>query len=285
MMWHRFQSGPFQNQAGDIDFGLPSRVEKLVPTPDRLNFSWLMAGLIAAGARGLRGLALALILSSILLARNESSVMRWAATAPNCTLRRGDDGRTYYGMSAANLDVVLAVDSRELEKMPHRALPMLALLLTFHLRGPADFQAEPQRFSLEFVKHHGVIKTALAPDAMVADLEQDVEDLTYQVEHHEIKRHPEQKQQKEAELQSRLNDYTNLMDFISTQALQPTVLSLSNPSLNGWVFFGVKDRWIGPWKKPEEFVLRIPAGGSVLEFPFSLPPGSDKVELRRRPER
>jgi len=109
-----------------------------------------------------------------------------------------------------------------------------------------------------------------------------VEGLTDQVERHEVRKHPEQKQQKEAELQARLKDYTEMMDFVSTQSLHSAVLSPVKPTISGWVFFSIKDRWIGPWHKPEQFVLRLPVERIIVEFPFSLPPQSGGVELRRR---
>ena len=47
-----------------------------------------------------------------------------------------------------------------------------------------------------------------------------------------------------------------MIDFVSTQSLHHAVLNSGDPSVKGWVFFSVKDRWIGPWHKPEQFVLR-----------------------------
>jgi len=65
--------------------------------------------------------------------------------------------------------------------------------------------------------------------------------------------------------------------------LHPAVLDRLNSTASGWVFFGVKDRWIGPWRKPEQLILRMPVGNLVLEFPFSLPPQTGGIDLRRRP--
>jgi hypothetical protein len=106
--------------------------------------------------------------------------------------------------------------------------------------------------------------------------------LTDQVERHDVRKHPEQKEQKEAELQARLKDYTEMMDFVSTQSLRHAVLSPAKPAVSGWVFFSVKDRWIGPWQKPEQFILRLPVGNLLVEFPFSLPPQGGGLELRHR---
>jgi hypothetical protein len=225
--------------------------------------------------------------SSFLLAANSPSlpVVRWAANAPNCTIRQAEDGRTYYGVSSSNFEIILAVDAQELEKIPRRATPMLGVLLTFTYKGRGAFEIRQRRLALEFVKHSHVVKTSLDPAEIVQHLQEDTDSLTDQVERHDVRKHPEQKEQKEAELQARLKDYTEMMDFISTQSLRYTVLNPAKPAVSGWVFFSVKDRWIGPWRKPEQFILRLPSENLTVEFPFSLPPQGRGVELRRRPTR
>ena len=210
------------------------------------------------------------------------SVARWAEDNPNCSVRQEDDGRTHYRLSLPTFEVNLAVDPKELEKIPHRASPMLTVSLSFTYKGKDQFEIHERRFALEFSKHHEVVKTSLDPNGIVQQLQQDVDALTDQVERHDIQKHPEQKEQKEAELQARLKDYTEMMDFVSTQSLRYAVLSPAKPAISGWVFFSVKDRWIGPWHKPEQFVLRLPVGNSMVEFPFLLPPKGGGVELRRR---
>ena len=160
---------------------------------------------------------------------------------------------------------------------------MLGVLLTFRYKGARQLEVQQGRFALEFVKHFQVVKTSLDPDDMLQHLQQDVDDLTDEVERHQLRKHPERREQQETELQARLKDYTEMMDFISTQALRPVVLNSENSYANGWVFFGIKDRWIGPWRKPEQFILRLPVENLIVEFPFSLPPQIGGVELRRRP--
>jgi hypothetical protein len=208
--------------------------------------------------------------------------VRWAAGAPNCTLGQDDRGRTEYGLSSRGLNVVLAVDPQELQKISRRASPMLSVLLTFRYEGGESLDLQPAQFTLEFTKHYEVTKRALDPSVIVRNLQQNVDDLTDQVERHEVRKHPEQKQEKEAELQARLKDYTELTDFVSTNALHPAVLNAGSASAAGWVFFPVKDRWIGPWRKPEKFVLRLPIRNEVIELPFSLPPEQRHFELRHR---
>jgi hypothetical protein len=158
---------------------------------------------------------------------------------------------------------------------------MLGVLLTFRYEGDGALEIQPDHFSLEYTKHHEITKRALDPNVIIRSLQQDVEDLSDQVERHDLRKHPEQKQEKEAELQARLKDYTELTDFVSTNCLHAAVLT-RNASATGWVFFPVKDRWIGPWRRPEKFVLRLPTATQVIEFPFSLPPEEGHVELKHR---
>ena len=73
------------------------------------------------------------------------------------------------------------------------------------------------------------MKTSLDPDEIVQHLQDDVDALTDQVERHDIRKHPEQREQKEAELQARLKDYTEMMDFVSTQSLHHAVLNPGEP--------------------------------------------------------
>jgi hypothetical protein len=224
-------------------------------------------------------------LSASLNAANKQSVptLRWAESNANCTLRDGDDGRTYYGLSSGDFEITLAVDRQELEKISHRASPTISVFFTFHYKGSDKFEVLQNKMYLEFTKHFQVVKGSLDPDEMVQHLQENVDDLTDEVERHDVKKHPELKGQKESELQERLKDYTEMMDFISTRALKPVTLDASNASASGWVFFSIKDKWIGPWRKPEELVLRFPVENLMVEFPFTLPPKGAKVEFRKRP--
>jgi hypothetical protein len=229
-------------------------------------------------------LAITLLFSCGLLGADKPSVpvVRWTENSSNCSIRQGNDGRTYYKLSSPTFEITLAVDPKELEKIPHRATPLLTVFLSFTYKGKGEFEIRQRRFALEFSQHRQVVKTSLEPNDIVQRLQEDVDNLTDQVERHEVRKHPEQKEQKEAELQARLKDYTEMMDFVSTQALRYAILSPAKPAISGWVFFSVKDRWIGPWQKPEQFILRLPVGNLIVEFPFSLPPQSGGIELRRR---
>lgn len=235
----------------------------------------------------MRGALLVSFLASPCFAGNPPAVpaLRWAANATNCTLRDGDDGRTYYGITSGDFEITLAVDRQELEKIPHRANPMLTVFLTFQYKGhDPQFEVQQNRFTLEFTKHFQVVQSSLDPDYLLKSLQDNVDDLTDEIERHQVKKHPDQKDQMETELQARLKDYTEMMDFISTRSLRPMTLDASNSSVSGWVFFGIKNKWIGPWRRPEQFVLRLPVENLIVEFPFVLPPEPGKVMLRHRPE-
>ena len=209
--------------------------------------------------------------------------LRWADGAPGCTLRRAEDGHTYYSVSTVDFQLTLAVDNQELEKVRHRSIPMIGVLLSFNSKGTGAVSVVPSLSTLEFEKHFQVVQRALDPDTMLKQLQQDIDDLTDEVTRHQIKKHPEQKDAKEAELQQQLKDYTEMMDFISTHALRGATLDTANSSVSGWVFFSTKNRWIGPWRRPEQLVLRIPVNNALIEFPFELPPKGGKVQLRSRP--
>ena len=209
--------------------------------------------------------------------------LRWVEGTQNCTLRFGDDGHTYYGLSSAAFEVTLAVDTQELEKVQHRTPLMIGVLVSFDYKGSEPLPLMVSRSTLEFTKHFQVVMRALDPDTMLKQLQQSMDDLTDEIEHHQVRKHPELKDVKENELQQRLKDYTEMMDFISTRALRGSTLDPSNASTTGWVFFSTKNRWIGPWRRPEQFVFRIPIENVVVEFPFELPPKGGKVQLRHRP--
>jgi len=208
--------------------------------------------------------------------------MRWAEGVPNCTFRAGDDGHTYYGLSSGDFEITLAIDRQELEKVPHRALPMIGVFISFQYKGSGELDIRHDKFALEFLRHRRVVQSALVSGGMLATLRHDIDEVTHQTEKH-VRKHPEDKQKEEEELHARLKDITEMMEFIQTRALQPMTLDATHPSTSGWVFFSTEDRWIGTLHPPEQFVLRLPVENLMVEFPFQLPPKLGKMELRRRP--
>ena len=76
-----------------------------------------------------------------------------------------------------------------------------------------------------------------------------------------------------------------MIEFLNTRSLRAVTLDSGHPEVSGWVLFSTKSKWVDELRKQEEFVLRVPLEGRVVEFPFSLPPSEGDLILRRRPER
>ena len=221
--------------------------------------------------------------SSIATAKTKPPVLRWARGAPGCTFTRSDDGNYYYTLSTIDYEAIVRVDSQELSKVHHRIEPFFSVLIDVHYRGRGMLSVAPGSASLEFVRHHNVIKTALDPDSFSLRTQDDVEQVEFETER-EIKKHPEKKEERERYLQTYKKEVTDLQDFLSRHTLSAVELNPANPEAAGWVLFNTQSKWIGDWKSPEAFVLRFPMDDLMLEFPFALPPDQDDLELRRRPE-
>ena len=240
---------------------------------------------ILAAVQLLRVLFVSLLFTASALAdKKPVTALRWAEGEANCTVRAADDGHIYYGISSPDFDITMAVDRQELEKIPFRVVPLLGVQLTFHVKGTKDVEIMQNKFNLEFLKHFHLVENALDPDDLQHTIHSNMDDLTDEVEHHEVRKHPEQKEQKEAELQARLKQYKEMSDFIGTHTFRSVNLS-PNASASGWVFFDLKNRWIGPWRKPEQFILRLSIENMSVEFPFQLPPKQGKLTLRHRPDK
>jgi hypothetical protein len=237
--------------------------------------------------RSLRALALTITAASLLCVsasakdKNRMPAVRWAEGNPGCTFSRGDDGKYRYGLWSDDVGIVLAVDSQELEKVHRRHQLFFALLLTVRYRGPASLDVATDYISLEFVKHFQVIQTALDPDDFSDKVQSDADALNDETAR-QVEKHPEQKQQKEALVRAFLKDSTELQEFVGKNSLRPTRLSPGKNETSGWVLFSTDSKWIGRWKKQEEFVLRLPMAGKVFEFPFRLPPKPGETILRKR---
>jgi hypothetical protein len=208
---------------------------------------------------------------------------RWEEGKPGCTFSRDDDGKYRYGLWTADFGVILAVDSQELEKVRRRARPMFALQLTVHYRGKDSLDLEPGEITLEFVKHYHDVHNSLDPDTLASKERDDLAASAAETER-EIRKHPEKKKEKEAALAAYQKDAAEMIRFLNTVSLRGAKLNPEHPEVTGWVLFGTKSKWIDELQKQEEFVLRIPLAGRVVEFPFSLPLSEGDLILRRRPE-
>jgi hypothetical protein len=208
---------------------------------------------------------------------------RWEEGKPGCTFSRDDDGKYRYGLWTADFGVVLAVDSQELEKVRRRAQPMFAVQLTVRYRGKDSLDVVPGKITLEFVKHYHDVHSTIDPDSLANKERDDLAALAWEVER-EIGKHPEKKKEKEAALATRQKDAAEIIEFLNTRSLRAAKLDPGHSEVSGWVLFSTKSKWIDELQKQEEFVLRIPLGGRVVEFPFSLPLSEGDLILRRRPE-
>src|ERR1700692_4169596 len=54
--------------------------------------------------------------------------VRWADEQPGCTFSHGDDGKYRYGLWSEDVGIILAVDARELQIIPHRNWPFFGAL-------------------------------------------------------------------------------------------------------------------------------------------------------------
>ena len=240
-----------------------------------------------AAHRPLQVLALAMAAASLLcgasLGKDKKQIpaVRWAEGNPGCTFARGDDGKYRYGLWSDDVGIVVAVDAQELEKVHRRHQLFFALLLTVRYRGRGALDVATDNISLQFLKHFQVMQTALDPDNFSEKVQRDADTLNDETAR-EVEKHPEQKEQKEALVRAFLKDSAELQEFVGKNSLRPARLSPGKDETSGWVLFSTDSKWIGRWKKQEEFVLRVPIAGKMFEFPFRLPPKPGETILRKR---
>ena len=207
--------------------------------------------------------------------------VRWDESNPGCTFSRSDDGKYRYGLWAGDVGVTLAVDSQELEKVHRRPESFFSAWLSLRYRGTEGFGVNPGKISLEFVTHFKVTQAALDPDGLAAQVQQDADDVDRQAAR-EIEKHPELKASKEAYVRAYQKESAELLEFVSRNSLRAAHLDPGKPEISGWVMFSTKNKFIGGWKKQEEFILRVPVEGKIFEFPFKLPPKEGELLLRHR---
>jgi len=211
----------------------------------------------------------------------KSPTVRWDEQKPGCTFSRGDDGKYRYGLWSDDVGVTLAIDSQELEKIRHRPEPFFSVLLNIRYRGKDGLDISPQGISLEIPKHFNIVQPALDPDQFSEHVQNDADEVDHQISR-EVEKHPERKEAKETNVRAFQKDAAELIEFVSKNSLRPGRLDPANSERQGWIFFSTRSKWISGWKKQEEFVLRFPIGGKVLEFPFKLPPAEGELLLRKR---
>ena len=207
--------------------------------------------------------------------------IRWKEGNAGCTFTRGDDGKYRYGLWTDDLGITLIVDAQELQRTRHRLDPFVGMVLSFRYRGTKALDVPGNNITLEFVTHSHVVHGTLDPNEFSTEYQRNVDAFAEDNEH-EIKKHPEKKDEKEALVRAYEKELVEVQEFLTTRSLHPAKLDSGSPETTGWIFFSAKDRWIGGWKKKEEFILRVPVEKRVFEFPFTLPPGGDDMILRRR---
>lgn len=207
--------------------------------------------------------------------------LRWTEGQPGCTFSADDDGRYRYGIWTNDFGIVLAVDSQELQKAGRRTEPIFTALLTLRYRGKDSLSLKPGAITLEFVKHSRDLHSALDPGELAARFRADSAQFTSTVER-DISKHPSKKADLERTLQDHQRNVADMLTFLDARSLRTLRLDPAHPEASGWVYFGATSKWIGDWKKQEEFILRIPLAGQVIEFPFALPPSQGDLLLRRR---
>ncbi len=227
--------------------------------------------------------AVALASPNAAIGRHKQQIpaVRWDEKAPGCTLTRSEDGKYHYGLSAGDMDVTVTIDAQELEKVHRRHEPFFSALLTIHYLGQGSLDLTTGNISLEFVKHFRVRQPVLDPDDFAAKVQDDADTLNDQTAR-EVAKHPEQKEPKEVLVRAFLKDATDLQEFVGKNSLRPTRLLPGNAETQGWVLFSTNSKWIGGWKKREEFILRLGLEGKMFEFPFTLPPKPGEAILRKR---
>ena len=207
--------------------------------------------------------------------------LRWAEGQPGCTFSRDKDGKYRYALWTADYGVILAVDSQELQLVHKRVEPFFSVHLTVRYRGPATLAVNPQIATLEFVKHFKLVQPALDPETFANQTQNDADEIEHQTQR-EIEKHPERREDREKFVETYQKETAEFLEFLTQHTFPPVELDRSRTEVSGWILFSAKNKWLGDWKRPEEFVLRFPLGDRVLEFPFMLPPQQGDLILRER---
>ena len=226
-------------------------------------------------------IALAFLISPAAAKKNPAPTLRWAEGNAGCTFSLDSDGKYRYGLWTADLALVLAVDAQELQLVHKRGERFFGVHLTVHNRNGSPLVVDPSLATLEFVKHAKVIQPALDPEAFAQKAQSDVDDIEYQTQR-EVEKHPERKEDREKFVQGWQKEVTELQDFLSHGTLPMVQLDSTHTEISGWILFSTHNKWIGDWKKPEEFLFRIPLGSQIVEFPFALPAQKGDLILRQR---
>ncbi len=209
-------------------------------------------------------------------------VLRWKQGAAGCSLEQiASDNLDRYTITQEAVAVTLAVDPRELAQSQRRAGHVVSVLLTVRNKSATPAVVQQSNASLEFVNHSQWRFSSWDPDNLANHIQSQTDELMHQTEK-DLGKRPEKVEKNEDRLREHQKLVSEMLDFLSTKALKDTVLDAATPEVSGWIFFPSRGKWVGEWKKREEFVFRIPVGGWMVEFPFQLPPAS-RPQLKERP--
>jgi len=216
--------------------------------------------------------------------KKQLPAVRWTAGAPGCTFERGDDGRYRWTMTGNDLKVTLLVDSQELTKSRRRFYHLLGMYLSVTYTGQGKFEF-PADVRIDFVRHHDFLEAYSDPAELSTKLQNDIDTLVFETER-QIKKNPAITEEKTAHLREYEKEAAEFIEFLSTQTLEPTTVMLTpgNPEAHGWVFFATSNKWIGPWKAREDFLVGVWMKDKIWQFPISLPPAEGDLILRKPPE-
>ena len=227
-------------------------------------------------------LGVVLIAASMIAAAaaQEKQIVRWTVGQPECAFRADDNGVDRYALATHDFAITLAVDSQELDKARRRIEPVLGLFLSVRLLNQNPMQLNPANITLEFVKHFHEKEGPLDSEQLSRQLAADRGTAAARAAA-SIRKHPARKNEIEAEVKDEQRNIDQMIEFLHGRMLRSPILE--DHEIAGWLLFSTRNRWIGRLNKQEEFVLRVPLGTVVAEFPFTLPPSQGDIELRTRP--
>jgi hypothetical protein len=214
--------------------------------------------------------------------KSTPATLRWAEGQPGCTFSRDNDGKYRYALWTDDYGVIVAVDSQELQLVHKRSHKFFGVQLTVRYRGKDKLFVDARRATLQFIKHEKLVQSALDPEVFAAKIQSAVDNVEHDTAR-EIKKHPERREKREQFVQDYQKEAIELIDFVTQRTLTAVELDSARSQADGWLLFSTDNKWIGDWKRPEEFLLRIPVGHRLLEFPFALPPHQGDLILRQRP--
>lgn len=216
--------------------------------------------------------------------KKQLPAVRWTAGAPGCTFERRDDGKYSWTMTGSDLTVKLLVDSQELAQSRHRLFHLLGAFVSVTYTGQDKFEF-PADVRIDFVRHHDVQEAYEDPKELSEKLQNAVDTKIFDTER-QIKKNPQIAEEKTARLRVYQKEVAEFIEFVSNQTLDPNTVMLTpgNPEAHGWVLFATGNKWIGPWKEREDFIISVWMKDKVWQFPISLPPIEGDLILRKPPE-